>query len=142
MLGPDRNPATEATLRMPPRWRTRLSTQRSDMSVKLRTLRSIIASCSARSSAVAAPARPKPPLLITKPRSPPRPRVAAGKIDREHQRPLAVPCGNLVGKRVKFRLPACHQRQFVAVLGKHLRQRPSDARGGAGEHGDGPIKRH
>src|SRR5262249_43433775 len=71
-----------------------------------------------------------------------RRRVAAGKIDREHQWPFAVSRGDLVGKGVEFRLAARHQRQLVTVLGKYLRERSSDARGGAGEHGDGSIKRH
>src|SRR5579875_2063283 len=55
----------DATLRIPPRWRVRLSVKASDSSVSARTLRSIMASCSARSRLTARPARPKPALLTT-----------------------------------------------------------------------------
>src|SRR5260370_456619 len=53
MPGPGRKAATEATLRMPPRCRARLSTKASDNSVSARMLRSIMPSCSLRSRAAA-----------------------------------------------------------------------------------------
>src|SRR5579883_3522918 len=65
MPGPGRNAATEATLSMPPRWRASASTQARERSVSARTLRSIMASCSARLSSAAGPTSPKPALLTT-----------------------------------------------------------------------------
>src|SRR5450631_184701 len=63
MPGPGRKPAIEPTLRMPPRWRARLSTKASESSVSDRTLTSIIANCSSRSRELACPISPKPALL-------------------------------------------------------------------------------
>src|SRR4051812_9815754 len=63
MPGPGRKPSTEATLRMPPLRRARLSAKRSERSVATRTLRSTMASCCVRSSFVAGPSSPKPALL-------------------------------------------------------------------------------
>jgi len=57
------NAASDATLRMPPLRRLRLSTKASDRSVSARTLRSMTASCWARSSLSAAPVSPAPALL-------------------------------------------------------------------------------
>ncbi len=65
MPGPGRKPSTEATLRMPPLRRARLSAKRSDRSVAIRTLRSTMVSCCARSSFAAGPSIPKPALLTT-----------------------------------------------------------------------------
>src|SRR5712691_301218 len=65
MPGPGKKAATEATLRMPPLWRSRLSMNASERSVSARTLRSIMRNCSARSSVAALPSSPKPALLTT-----------------------------------------------------------------------------
>src|ERR1041385_4359007 len=86
MPGPGMKPATEATFRMPPLCFTMPSIQRSDRSVSARTLRSIIASCSARSISAAGPCRPKPALLTTIAGSRPRPQsscaMSAGASER------------------------------------------------------------
>src|SRR6516225_6118041 len=55
MPGPGMKAAIDATLRMPPLRRLRLSMKASERSVSARTSRSIIASCSPRSSVSAAP---------------------------------------------------------------------------------------
>ena len=52
---PGRNAATDATLRMPPRCRAKLSTKANERSTKVRTLRSTMASCSSRLSFADAP---------------------------------------------------------------------------------------
>src|SRR4051794_6145254 len=77
MPGPGMKLATEATLRMPPRCRVRLGTKRSERSVSTRTLRSIMASCWARSRLAARPIRPKPALLTRNCGSRPRSRSSS-----------------------------------------------------------------
>src|SRR3989304_223232 len=83
MPGPGRKPATDATLRMPPRWRARSSTKASDRSTSVRTLRSIMASCSSRLSTSARPSSPKPAGLMTYCAARPRAPARAGAAPRD-----------------------------------------------------------
>ncbi len=145
MPGPGRKPATDATLRMPPLWRLRPSIQASERSVSARTLRSIIASCSARSSAAAGPSRPKPALLTTMSGSTPRraaPRRCADRVARAADRRRRRAAGAGRGRRSRRRgrragLAARDQHELVAILGEHARERRPDAGRCAGDQRDG-----
>src|SRR5262249_46107546 len=81
----------------PPPWRRRLATKRSDRSVSARTLRSIIASCSRRSSIAASPRSPKPAAFTAIAGS--KPRAARSWARRAGGARLmgssASPCGRL-----------------------------------------------
>ena len=142
MPGPGRNAATEATLRMPPRWRARLSTKASDNSVSARILTSIIASCSSRSRSAAEPTSPKPALLTTFAGSSPRrgqllgdarDGIAPFEVDADNGRPRPPGCGDLIGERVEPVFAPRHQCQFMTAIGEHAGKLSADAGRGAGD---------
>src|SRR5213080_2133206 len=100
MPGPGMKAAIDATLRRPPLRRLRLSRKASERSVSARTLRSTIATCSARSSASAAPTRPKPALLTTTSGSSPRSSSAAAIACAASRRARSAP--RTVGRGARF----------------------------------------
>ena len=64
------------------------------------------------------------------------------EIVDDDERPRAARARDLVGQCVQAIRAPRHQRQLVAVAREHPRQRLADARGSAGDEGDGPQAVH
>ena len=147
--------ATDATLRMPPRRRSRLSTKASDKSASARTLRSIIASCSLRLSLRGGTEQAETGIVdhdlrldaeaaIASPMS-----AAASPLSEvgANNAASAALRRDRVGELGEPLLAARHQHEVVAVAREHLRQRRAETGRRTGDqrdrtpfsHGRGPV---
>ena len=104
-----------------------------------------MASCSARSSAAAAPSSPKPALLTTISGSSPSTSSASPigstasrpfEIDRQDDRPRVAPRGDRVGELGQPLLAPRDQHELVAVPRELVRERRADAGRCAGDQRD------